>query len=68
PPTPPPPLPPLPPPTQARREPYGVVTIIAPWNFPFALLLSPLASALGAGNVCVLKPSELSVASSRLVA
>ncbi|CAN0591064.1 unnamed protein product, partial [Laminaria digitata] len=53
---------------QARREPYGVVTIIAPWNFPFALMMNPLASALAAGNVCVLKPSEISAACSRLLA
>lgn len=53
---------------EARRDPFGVVTVIAPWNFPIALLLSPLASMLAAGNVCVLKPSEISAASSRLLA
>lgn len=49
------------------KEPFGVVTIIGPWNLPFGLMLTPLAGALAAGNVCVLKPSEISVASSRLL-
>lgn len=40
-------------------EPYGVALIIAPWNYPLQLLLSPLAGALAAGNCAVLKPSEL---------
>ena len=41
------------------REPLGVVLIIAPWNYPVQLLLSPLVGALAAGNCAVLKPSEL---------
>jgi aldehyde dehydrogenase (NAD+) len=41
------------------REPYGEVLIIAPWNYPFLLSISPLVGALTAGNVVVLKPSEL---------
>eukprot|EP00904_Undaria_pinnatifida_P005745 jgi/Undpi1/22/HiC_scaffold_1.g00022.m1 len=49
------------------KEPFGVVTIVGPWNLPFGLMLTPLAGALAAGNVCVLKPSEISVASSRLL-
>lgn len=40
-------------------EPKGVVLIIAPWNYPFDLLVGPLIAALAAGNVCMLKPSEL---------
>lgn len=39
-------------------EPYGVVLIIGPWNYPLQLLLSPLVGALAAGNCAVLKPSE----------
>lgn len=39
-------------------DPLGVVLIIGPWNYPFQLLLSPLAGALAAGNCAVLKPSE----------
>ncbi len=39
-------------------EPYGQVLIIAPWNYPFLLLFSPLLGAIAAGNVAILKPSE----------
>lgn len=47
-------------PGQARihRQPLGVVGIIAPWNYPLQLLLSPLVGALAAGNRAMLKPSE----------
>jgi aldehyde dehydrogenase (NAD+) len=41
------------------REPLGVVLIIAPWNYPVGLLLSPLVGAVAAGNAVVLKPSEV---------
>ncbi|MGN9866993.1 aldehyde dehydrogenase [Bacillus swezeyi] len=40
-------------------EPYGTVLIIAPWNYPFQLAVSPLIGALAAGNTAVVKPSEL---------
>ena len=49
------------------REPLGVVLIIAPWNFPFQLALAPLVGALAAGNCAVVKPSELSPATSSLM-
>lgn len=39
-------------------EPYGKVLIIAPWNYPFLLAMTPLISAISAGNSVVLKPSE----------
>ncbi len=39
-------------------EPYGVVGVIAPWNYPFNLSLQPVLAALIAGNSVVLKPSE----------
>ncbi|KAK7938360.1 hypothetical protein WMY93_001686 [Mugilogobius chulae] len=42
-----------------RREPLGVVLIIAPWNYPVQLLLLPLAAAIAAGNCVVIKPSEV---------
>ncbi len=42
-----------------QPEPYGVVLIIGPWNYPFQLLLSPLIGAMAAGCCAVLKPSEL---------
>ena len=51
-----------------RREPKGVVLIISPWNFPIALCLRPLVSVLAAGNCAVLKPSEMAVHSSALLA
>lgn len=40
-------------------EPYGICLIIAPWNYPFQLIMAPLIGAMAAGNCCVLKPSEL---------
>ncbi len=42
-----------------RHEPKGNVLIVAPWNYPFVLTIRPLVSALAAGNVAILKPSEL---------
>ena len=39
-------------------QPYGVVLIISPWNYPFLLAMTPLIGALAAGNCCILKPSE----------
>ena len=39
-------------------QPYGVVLVIAPWNYPFLLAMTPLIGALAAGNCCILKTSE----------
>jgi aldehyde dehydrogenase (NAD+) len=47
-----------------RHEPRGVALIIAPWNYPVSLLLGPLTSAIAAGCPAILKPSEISAASS----
>lgn len=44
------------------NEPLGVVLIIAPWNYPFQLLINPLIGAIAAGNCVVLKPSEFAPA------
>jgi len=41
------------------KEPYGLVLIMAPWNYPFQLLINPLVGAISAGNCMALKPSEL---------
>ncbi|MDO5695149.1 MAG: aldehyde dehydrogenase [Eubacteriales bacterium] len=41
-------------------EPYGVVLIISPWNYPFQLTLLPLIGAIAAGNCVILKPSAYS--------
>lgn len=51
-----------------QYEPLGLVLVIAPWNYPFLLALNPLIAALAAGNCVVLKPSELTPATSRLMA
>ncbi|BCE16828.1 hypothetical protein RSC3_04184 [Bacillus paralicheniformis] len=48
-------------------EPYGTVLIIAPWNYPFQLAVSPLIGALAAGNTAVIKPSELAPAVSSVI-
>ena len=48
-------------------EPYGNVLIMSPWNYPFLLCLSPLASAIAAGNTAVIKPSAYSPATSRVI-
>lgn len=48
-------------------KPLGVVGIITPWNFPFMLAINPVAQALMAGNAVVLKPSEVTPFSGRLV-
>lgn len=45
-----------------QYEPRGTCLIISPWNYPFSLSISPLVSALAAGNTAILKPSELSPA------
>lgn len=41
-----------------RREPVGVVGLIAPWNYPLFMAIWKIGPALAAGNTCVLKPSE----------
>ena len=41
-------------------EPKGVCLIMSPWNFPVNLTLSPLISAIAAGNTVIIKPSEMS--------
>jgi acyl-CoA reductase-like NAD-dependent aldehyde dehydrogenase len=48
-------------------EPHGVVAIISPWNFPFAIPMTELIPALIAGNAVLLKPSELTPATGALV-
>jgi len=42
-----------------KHEPKGNVLIISPWNYPFSLAIKPLISAIAAGNVAIVKPSEL---------
>jgi len=49
-------------------QPLGVVCVIAPWNYPVQLLLIPAAGAIAAGNAVVMKPSEVSSETSRVLA
>ncbi|MBO4875261.1 MAG: aldehyde dehydrogenase [Bacteroidales bacterium] len=42
------------------QEPYGVVLIMSPWNYPVLLTLEPLIGAIAAGNCAVVKPSAYS--------
>ena len=49
------------------QEPLGVVCIIAPWNYPFQLLLTPLIGAIAGGNCAVLKPSEFAPATAAVM-
>ncbi|MCA1763978.1 MAG: aldehyde dehydrogenase family protein [Flavobacteriales bacterium] len=44
--------------SEIRYEPKGVVLIIAPWNYPVQLAISPLIGAIAAGNCALVKPSE----------
>lgn len=50
-----------------RKDPYGVVLIIGPWNYPIYLLLVPLIGAIAAGNCVIIKPSELTKNSEKLM-
>ncbi len=49
------------------QEPYGVVLIMSPWNYPVLLTLEPLIGAIAAGNCAVVKPSAYSPETSRVV-
>ena len=51
-----------------QYEPKGTCLIIAPWNYPFNLQIGPLVSAISAGNTAFLKPSEMTPATSSLMA
>eukprot|EP01064_Diplonema_japonicum_P003444 TRINITY_DN1221_c0_g3_i1.p1 TRINITY_DN1221_c0_g3~~TRINITY_DN1221_c0_g3_i1.p1 ORF type:complete len:511 (+),score=140.18 TRINITY_DN1221_c0_g3_i1:62-1594(+) len=50
-----------------RREPKGVMLLIAPWNYPIQLMLTPLVSMIAAGNCAVIKPSEMAPACGELL-
>lgn len=53
--------------SEILHQPLGVVGIISPWNFPVALSFGPLAAALAAGNRCLIKPSEITAATTGLM-
>jgi aldehyde dehydrogenase (NAD+) len=48
-------------------EPIGQVLILAPWNYPFQLVMTPLAGAISAGNTIIIKPSEMASATSAII-
>lgn len=50
------------------KEPYGVTLVIVPWNYPLQLAISPVIGAIAAGNCVIIKPSEFSRATSRIIA
>ncbi|WP_136068843.1 coniferyl aldehyde dehydrogenase [Modicisalibacter radicis] len=52
---------------EIRRQPLGVVGIIAPWNYPWSLAMLPALDALAAGNRVMIKPSELTPATAQLM-
>ena len=49
------------------REPFGVVLIIGPFNYPFQLVMEPLIGAIISGNTVIVKPSEASVHTAAIV-
>ena len=51
----------------SQAEPYGVVLVMSPWNYPFMLCMEPLIGAIAAGNCCVLKPSAYAPATSSVI-
>lgn len=53
---------------EIHRQPLGVVGIISPWNYPWNLAMLPALDSLAAGNRVMLKPSELTPATSQLMA
>lgn len=53
---------------KVMKEPYGVVLIMSPWNYPFLLPLVPLVGAIAAGNCVALKLSEYAPTVSNIIA
>lgn len=62
------PLPYLPASSKVYSEPLGVVLVIGAWNYPLQLIISPLIGAIAAGNCVIIKPSEIAVNTSTLLA
>ena len=49
------------------REPYGVVLVLSPWNYPFQLAMAPIVGAIAAGNCVILKSSRSSAHTSKVI-
>lgn len=54
--------------TYIYNQPYGVCLVIAPWNYPFQLSMSPLIGSIIAGNCTIIKPSEFAPSTSSVIA
>lgn len=52
---------------EIKIEPKGVCLIISPWNYPFNLCFGPLISCIAAGNTAIIKPSEMTPNTSKLI-
>lgn len=50
-----------------QPEPYGNTLIIGPYNYPFQLVIEPLIGAIAAGNTAIIKPSEFTVETERVL-
>lgn len=48
-------------------EPYGVVLVMSPWNYPFMLAMEPLIGAIAAGNCVIVKPSAYAPATAEVI-
>ncbi len=46
--------------TKIHSDPYGLVLVMSPWNYPFQLCIIPIISAIAAGNTVIVKPSAYS--------
>ncbi len=57
----------LPASNRLMRQPLGVVGIVAPWNYPYQLSVTPAVAAIAAGNRVMIKPSELTPRFSELL-
>ena len=53
---------------QIRHDPLGVVGVMGPWNFPVQLTMLPAGTALAAGNRVMVRPSEVTAVTTRLLA
>ncbi|MEN8433248.1 aldehyde dehydrogenase [Clostridium septicum] len=49
------------------KEPYGVCLIIGPFNYPFQLVFAPLVGAISSGNCAIVKPSENTIDTAKLI-
>lgn len=49
------------------KEPYGVTLIIGPFNYPFQLVVAPLIGAISAGNTVIIKPSENTINTAKVL-